>query len=609
MQWICQLVVLSLMLCSPVFAATPSNSETFNCNDCHDDAEYLKGFAESVHGLNGCTSCHISLPNQEGHPVSAANVSQIDCARCHRKEGAAHSSSVHQNEGFGCVDCHSEIHTQSAWNGVKQTAVDTCQTCHAKDEYTESVHGIAIASGNSDSAACHDCHGLHTVRGHSVVPESEGQEFHSDPCISCHGDREKMARNDVLFGTVSSFVDSYHGKSYSLGSTRPAAGCADCHNSHLVLPASNPSSSVNSNNLVATCAKCHADATPLFTEFYAHGDQHDSENYPLMYWTFLGMTSLLVGTFALFWLHSILWMFRGFVDTRQKLAAQARGEGEVIPSAHKQYRRFSKRHIFFHLVVIVSFLGLSLTGLPLKFSDQAWAQTLMSFFGGVEFAGLLHRACAVLTFYYFIGALLMTFDFLFISKKAKGNWLQRLFGPDSLMPNFKDLRDLTAMIKWFMFRGPLPKFERWTYWEKFDFLAVFWGMFAIGGSGLLLWFPEIFGQFLPGWVFNVATIVHSDEALLATGFIFTVHFFNTHGRPGKFPMDFVIFNGRISKEEFIEERGAQWERYEKEGIIEDFEVSKPSHVLYEFVMKSFGFLAFFTGLALAFLMFVAFITG
>ena len=104
------------------------------------------------------------------------------------------------------------------------------------------------------------------------------------------------------------------------------------------------------------------------------------------------------------------------------------------------------------------------------------------------------------------------------------------------------------MIKWFFFKGPKPTFERWTYWEKFDFIAVFWGMFAIGGSGLMLWFPEIFGLFLPGWAFNIATIVHSDEALLATGFIFSVHFFNTHGRPEKFPMDFVIFNGQISKE-------------------------------------------------------------
>jgi hypothetical protein len=91
----------------------------------------------------------------------------------------------------------------------------------------------------------------------------------------------------------------------------------------------------------------------------------------------------------------------------------------------------------------------------------------------------------------------------------------------------------------------------------------------------MLWFPEFFGSFLPGWAFNVATIVHSDEALLATGFIFTVHFFNTHGRPEKFPMDFVIFNGQMSKEEFIEERGDQWKRYEEQGTTEQFAARQP----------------------------------
>jgi hypothetical protein len=165
------------------------------------------------------------------------------------------------------------------------------------------------------------------------------------------------------------------------------------------------------------------------------------------------------------------------------------------------------------------------------------------------------------------------------------------------------------MVRWFFFKGPKPAFERWTYWEKFDFFGVFWGMFIIGGSGLMLWFPQFFGIFLPGWMFNVATILHSDEALLATGFIFTVHFFNTHGRPEKFPMDFVIFNGQLNKHEFVEERGDQWKRYEKLGITEQFRAPKSSGVIYDFMLKGFGFIALFTGIALTLLMIYAYITG
>jgi len=108
-------------------------------------------------------------------------------------------------------------------------------------------------------------------------------------------------------------------------------------------------------------------------------------------------------------------------------------------------------------------------------------------------------------------------------------------------------------------------------------------------------------------MFNIATIVHSDEALLATGFIFTVHFFNTHFRPEKFPMDFVIFNGQVSKHEFMEERRDQWQRYEQAGTIEKLRIEKRSGAFFDFFFKGFGFLALSLGIALVFMMLYAFL--
>src|SRR6266498_1848979 len=105
-------------------------------------------------------------------------------------------------------------------------------------------------------------------------------------------------------------------------------------------------------------------------------------------------------------------------------------------------------------------------------------------------------------------------------------------------------------------------------WEKFDYFAVFWGIFAIGLSGLIMWFPELFTRFFPGWIINIALIVHSDEALLAAGFIFTIHFFNTHFRLEKFPMDTVIFSGRISKTEMLHERRRWYDRLVAEDRLE-----------------------------------------
>ena len=290
----------------------------------------------------------------------------------------------------------------------------------------------------------------------------------------------------------------------------------------------------------------------------------------------------------------------------EALTLQNRKLEELLVDPHRQYRRFKPIHTVLHLMLVISFLGLTFTGLPLRFSDQKWAVVLISTVGGATGAAFIHRFCAVMNFTSFGIAVMMSIKFLFLKKDIPGNWFQRLTGPESLFPNMRDLKDLRAMIRWFLFKAPKPTFERWAYWEKFDFLADFWGMFVIGGSGLMLWWPEFFSSFLPGWSFNVATIIHSYEALLAIVFIFSVHFFNTHGRPEKFPMDFVIFNGQISKHEFIEERGDQWSRLESQGELHKYEVKVTSSVLYDFVFKGIGFIAFFSGVGLLLLILFAF---
>ncbi|WP_460597342.1 cytochrome c3 family protein [Geomonas sp. Red276] len=604
------IIAVSLAVSTPARAQQGMAIDPATCLGCHGDKIEASRFAASVHGKNACNSCHVEITDLARHMRGEIKVGKVQCARCHKKEAAEHYASVHMMHDIGCASCHTDIHTHTYWKKDKRAVVAKCIQCHDKESvYRQSVHGMAVASGNQDSAACNDCHNLHEIKAVTARNgRSNNSEFHTKVCLRCHSDRKMMERNGVFNVAVETYMESYHGKNYRLGYPERVAGCTDCHTAHAVLPGRDPRSTVNPKNLVDTCRKCHSKATFLFTQYYPHGEHTDRDKYPVLYWTFIGMTGLLVSTFAVFWLHTLLWLCRGFIENREKQAALESGELlHAVHDGHKQYRRFSRRHIFLHLLVITSFLGLAMTGLPLKFSSQDWAKMLMYFYGGSANAGLIHRICAGITMVYFGSALAMSIHFLFFRKDLPGNFLQRLFGPDSLCPNLRDLKDVTGMVRWFLFRGPKPTFERWTYWEKFDFIAVFWGMFAIGGSGLMLWFPQFFGSFLPGWAFNVATIVHSDEALLATGFIFTVHFFNTHGRPEKFPMDFVIFNGQMSKHEFIEERGDQWKRYEEEGITERFKAEKSSGPLYDFFFKAFGFLALFTGIALLCMMTYAFI--
>ena len=165
------------------------------------------------------------------------------------------------------------------------------------------------------------------------------------------------------------------------------------------------------------------------------------------------------------------------------------------------------------------------------------------------------------------------------------------------MFNGQDLRELWQSIKWFFGRGPRPHYGRYTYWEKFDYFAVFWGMFIIGSTGLLLWFPEFFTNFFPGWWVNVATIIHSDEALLAVAFIFTIHFFNTHFRPDKFPMDPVIFTGRVPLEEFKRDKPREYEELVERGEL-DKHLVDPFPAQLERWFRAFGFIALTVGLTL-----------
>lgn len=233
-------------------------------------------------------------------------------------------------------------------------------------------------------------------------------------------------------------------------------------------------------------------------------------------------------------------------------------------------RRFDAVDRTLHGLLMLSFLGLAATGLPLIFSDQPWARRMASILGSFEVAGWLHRVCASLLIAVFAVHLYRLAVRLIVKRDFGVLW-----GPQSMVPQLRDLQDATGHVKWFLGLGPRPQFDRYTYWEKFDYWAVFWGMGIIGASGLLLWFPVFFARVVPGWIFNIALLVHGEEALLAVGFIFTMHFFNGHLRPEKFPMDRVIFTGRVSVEELKEERPSEYARLKAAGGLDALRAPEP----------------------------------
>jgi cytochrome b subunit of formate dehydrogenase len=236
--------------------------------------------------------------------------------------------------------------------------------------------------------------------------------------------------------------------------------------------------------------------------------------------------------------------------------------------------RFHRNDRLLHGLLMASFLTLALTGMPLLFPLAPWAGTLARLLGGYRITGVAHRIAAVTLMLVFLTHLGRLGHRLLVKKDYGMLW-----GPRSLVPQPSDLTQLLQHFRWFVGMGPRPRFDRYSYWEKFDYWAVFWGMAIIGSSGLMLWFPAFFARFVPGWVFNIALVIHGEEALMAMVFIFTVHFFNGHLRPDKFPMDLVIFTGRVSVAELRHERPAEYERLVAEDGLRDVLTDPPSKQL------------------------------
>lgn len=611
------------------------------CAGCHEDAE--KEYATSIHGMShalgasgaaNCWDCHgaheIGPVKLADSPVFKLNLPQT-CAKCHSNAGltdeykmkqpdaAAHYlDSIHGRALLkmglivapSCNDCHG-VHDIK--RGVDRDApihhsniAKTCGKCHVGIEeiYAQSVHGQILAQGDQRGPVCTDCHSAHEVE----TPQNGHFKMMSDQrCGKCHQDR------------LTHYRDTYHGKAMALGKPNVAsdvAACYDCHGHHDVLPASNPLSRLSETNILATCQQCHPSATIGFTGYKPHANPMDRENYPVLNFVFLAMTGLLISVFTFFGLHTIVWLLRAFWLYLHD--SKAFRESKVKTQTDDEwFTRFVPFERFLHFLVVSSFLLLVITGMPLKFYYTDWAKGLFNVIGGAETARALHRFGAIVTFLYFglhvaslIGKAWKGRKSVIDPQDGKFHFkrlIAVLFGPDSMMPTIKDWRDFVAHNKWFFGKGEKPTFDRWTYWEKFDYFAVFWGVFIIGSSGLILWFPAFFTQFMPGWTINVAHIIHSDEALLAAGFIFSIHFFNTHFRIEKFPMDTVIFSGRISKTEMMHERRRWYDRLVASGKLDDHRV-KDEWFQWKNIARSFGYLFFGVGVILLLLIIYAMVS-
>ncbi|MDP3774841.1 MAG: hypothetical protein Q8Q85_11305 [Gemmatimonadales bacterium] len=548
------------------------------------------------HASVACAACHTGV---ERYPHQPAAALRVVCGRCHAEQDSRWRAGVHARArgdapAATCVACHGGHDV--ARSGFLPTAAgrahmrEACRRCHPGQvrSAARDVHG--------DSIACTRCHGTHDMRpvpdeatrkidlalaracsachtkesatywgdvhGRTAARQASGVEpIGADTaatCISCHGEHGIRRASDPTWRFASTlactrcheeygstFRDTYHGQAAALGSVR-AAECADCHTAHAVFRTTDPASTVSAGNRIATCRHCHEGASGGFAGYRPHANPRSRAQNPGIFYIWFFMNVVLYGTMIGWGTHAALWYARTMIDRRRQPAAAHAAPAEPLDAALRggppYVWRFNLVFRVIHALIVASFYLLVLTGLPLRYSCTAWAPALARLLGGGILAGRIHRVAGVMVFGYFG---------LYAAYLAYRVWRARdkrglLLGSESIAFRWQDARDAVAMVKWFFGRGPKPQFGRYSYLEKFDYFAELWGVGIISATGIVLWQPVFFARIFPGIVFNVAIIIHSYEAMIATAFIFIIHFFNVHLRPDKWPLDAVMFTGRAS---------------------------------------------------------------
>jgi cytochrome b subunit of formate dehydrogenase len=540
------------------------------CADCHADAK--NAYAHSTHAkiVSGgkiaadCQDCHGSAHEvlAGGAPDSPVNHAHIPatCGRCHGQKFLMESNGVsaqpfisYQESVHGravengsmkaaaCTDCHGAhqiLSPTDPQSPIYQFNVPaTCGQCHAdiQNTFNASIHGQAIARGNSLSPVCTDCHGIHSIKSHKDPnsPVAE-QNLSRDTCARCHEGVRLSSEFGIPGDRVSTYLDSYHGLAAEGGSV-VVANCSSCHGVHNILPSSDLHSTINRANLSATCGECHKGATQKFTLTPVHlaDGVHPSDIGSIITrWVRIMYMILIFGIIGAMLVHN-------FIIWRSKAIARRSMQNPKM-------QRMSTNQRWQHLVLLTSFIVLVFTGFALKFPDSWFAEALGI---GEHVRSIVHRVA---------GVVLIVAGFYHVFYLAIAREGHRLIR--DIAPRPKDLKDAVgAMLYYLRLSKTKPQFGRFTYGEKAEYWALVWGTGLMGLTGVMMWAKVWTGNLLARWWVDVATAVHFYEAILATLAIVVWHFYQVIGDPDVYPMNWAWWDGKMPVEHYKHEHALDTE--------------------------------------------------
>jgi len=560
-----------------------------SCATCHADqqAAYDRSYhAQAIKAGDKqaatCVSCHGSphellITSDPNSRVSHQNI-PATCGQCHGQkyvmEASGHSAqpftsyeqSVHgkavaagSDKAAVCTDCHGAHEILAASDSkssiFKFNVPNTCAKCHegVKQAYVQSIHGQAIARGNSLAPVCTDCHGIHSIKAHADPNSSvSGANLTSITCGRCH-EGVRLSQEFGFEGRRSTtYLASYHGLASKLGS-QVVANCASCHGVHNILPSSDPRSTINRANLVNTCGQCHPGVTEKFALSKVHVDAPLSADVGsvAVRWIrklYLGMIFAVIGAMLLH--NLVIWRRKALLRRKQE---------------HHVVERMSRHQRWQHFVLFTSFILLVITGFALKFPDS-WFAMLLGM--GERVRGIVHRVAGVAL----IGVGVYHVCYIALTRDGRRLVLDFLPAP-------KDASDVwQTMLYYLGLRSDKPEFRRFNYAEKAEYWALVWGLFVMAATGLMLWAKVSVGHILARWWLDVATAIHFYEAVLASLAIVVWHFYQVFFDPDIYPMNWAWWDGKMSFEHYREEHGLDSETLLKAARSEaeaEAEESKP----------------------------------
>lgn len=219
-------------------------------------------------------------------------------------------------------------------------------------------------------------------------------------------------------------------------------------------------------------------------------------------------------------------------------------------SAERYFKRMTLNQCIQHITLMTSFFTLVITGFPVSYPSSPAASGVVYLLGGFTVRSTLHRVAAVVLIS------LTIYHIFYMILTSHGRSELR-----ALMPTLKDPLDALQMLKFYVGLAPeVPKFDRFNFIEKFEYLALAWGSVVMIVTGFALWFQNQAMIVLPKWTLDVAKVVHSYEALLAFLAIIIWHFYHVHLNPEVFPMSRVWLDGKISEHELKTLHPLEYER-------------------------------------------------